>query len=51
MKNERETACIITSPIDQRYPDFRKIVDRDAIVLPIYSDDINKFFLSKRDFK
>jgi hypothetical protein len=51
MKNERETAYIITSPTDQRYPDFKKIVDRDANVLPMYKDDINMFFLSKSDFR
>jgi hypothetical protein len=51
MKNERATACIITRPIDQRYPDLKKMVARDAIVLPMYNVDINKFFLSKSVFK
>ena len=44
MKNERETAYIITRPIDQRYPDFMKIVERDANVLPMYNVEIIKFF-------
>ena len=51
MKKERETACITTSPIDQRYPDLMNIVDNEAIVLPIYNEDINIFFFSNKVFK
>ena len=51
MKKDSETACMITSPIDQRYPDFMNIVDKEAIVLPMYNEDINIFFFSNKVFK
>ena len=50
-KKEREKACTTTSPIDHKYPVFMKMVERDAIVLPIYNNDINMFFVSKSYLK